>query len=250
VLQLEAGQFLYDSLGYPDYVMLQNEQVARAFSQWPVDVINLGRYDLIWARKMLAREGLAERTAALPMLKNLISANGVFEPDVAAPLPFIIKEVTGPRLKGRRSRLRVAFVGLAEPIKPSGGAYDGTVKNMFETGRQAVLAARKKSDVLVVVAHSEFETALRLANENPEADVVIAGNAATVYNVRKVGKTTVVCAAPGNTEQGDLRLYLAPDGSFSFKFRSIPLDASVPSDPAAEAFTEAARKEYSKFRER
>ena len=250
VLQLEAGQFLYDSFGYPDYVMLQNEQVARAFSQWPVEVINLGRYDLSWARKMLAREGLAERMAALPMLKNLVSANGVFEPDVAAPPPFIIREVTGPRIKGRKRALRIGFVGLAEPIKPSGGVFDGTVRNMFEVGRQTVLAARKKSDVLVIVAHSEFETALRLANENPEADVVIAGNAATVFNQRKIGKTTVVCAAPGNTEQGDLRLYLAPDGSFTFKFRSIPLDAAVPSDPAAAAYTEAARKEYSRFRER
>jgi 2',3'-cyclic-nucleotide 2'-phosphodiesterase (5'-nucleotidase family) len=250
VLQLEAGQFLYDSLGYPDYVMLQNEQVARAFSRWPVEVINLGRYDLIWARRMLVREGLPERMAALPMLKNLISANGIFEPDVAAPPAFIIKEVSGPRIKGRRRVLRIGFVGLAEPIKPSGGVFDGTVKNMFEVGRKTVLAARKKCDVLVIVAHCEFESALRLATENPEADVVIAGNAATVYNLRKVGRTTVVCAAPGNTEQGDLRLYIAPDGGFTFKFRSTSLDATVPSDPAAAAYTEAARKEYSRFRER
>ena len=96
VIQLEAGQFLYDSAGYPDYVMLQNEQMARAFSRWPVDVINLGRYDLNWARRMLAREGLAERMAALPMLKNLISANGVFEPEVAAP----------PLLLSKRLRVR------------------------------------------------------------------------------------------------------------------------------------------------
>ena len=112
--------------------------------------------------------------------------------------------------------------------------FDGTVKNMFEVGRQTVLAARKKCDVLVIVAHCEFEPALRLAKENPEADVVIAGNAETVFNLRKVGKTTVVCAAPGNTEQGDLRLYLAPDGTFKFKFRSTNLDASVPADPAAQ----------------
>ena len=145
VLQLEAGGFLYDSVGYSDNVMLQNEQVARAFSRWPVDVINLGRYDLTWARRMLAREGLAERMAALPMLKNLISANGVFEPEVAAPSAFVIKEVAGPRIKGRKRSLRVGFVGLAEPIKPSGGMFDGTVKNMFEVGRQTVLAAARSA---------------------------------------------------------------------------------------------------------
>ena len=250
VIQLEAGQFLYDSTGYADYTMLQNEQVARAYGRWPVDVINLGRYDLIWARKMLAREGLAERVAALPMLKNLISANGVFEPSVASPPAFIVKEVTGPRIKGKKKRLRIGFVGLAEPIKPGGGMFDATVTNIFEAGRRAVLGARRQCDILVIVAHSEFDAALRLARENPEADLVIAGDAETVFNTQRIGKTMVVCAAPGNTQEGDLRLYLAPDGSFSFKFRSTDLDAVVPADPAAAAYTEAARQEFNKIRNR
>ena len=250
VIQLEAGHFLYDSSGYADYTMLQNEQVARAYSRWPVDVINLGRWDLIWARKMLEREGLAQRVAALPMLKNLISANGVFEPTVAAPPGFVVKEVTGPRIKGKRKRLRIGFVGLAEPIKPGGGMFDATVTNIFEAGRRAVLAARKQCDVLVIVAHSEFEAALRLARENPEADVVIVGDAETVFKLQRIGKTTVVCAAPGNTQEGDLRFYLAPDGSFSVKFRSTDLDAIVPADPAATAYTETARQEFNRFRNR
>ena len=250
VIQLEAGHFLYDSTGYADYTMLQNAQVAQAYSRWPVDVINLGRYDLIWARKMLAREGLAERVAALPMLKNLIAANGVFEPTVAAPPAFVVKEVTGPRIKGKKKRIRIGFVGLAEPIKPGGGMFDATVTNIFEAGRKAVIQARKLCDVLVIVAHSEFDAALRLARENPEADLVIVGDAETVFNMQRIGKTTVVCAAPGNTQEGDLRLYLAPDGSFTFKFRSTDLDALVPADPSAAAYTETARQEFNKLRNR
>ena len=250
VIQLEAGHFLYDSTGYADYTMLQNEQVARAYSRWPIDVINLGRWDLIWARKMLEREGLAQRMSALPMLKNLISANGVFEPAVAPPPAFVVKEVTGPRIKGRKKKLRIGFVGLAEPIKPGGGMFDATVTNIYEACRKAVVEARKHSDLLVIVAHCEFEPALRLVRENPEADLVIAGDAETVYNVRQIGKTTVVCAAPGNTQEGDLRVYLSPNGSFSFKFRSTDLDALVPADPAAAAYTEAARQEFNKLRNR
>ena len=250
VIQLEAGHFLYDSTGYAEYTMLQNAQVAQAYSRWPIDVINLGRWDLIWARKMLEREGLVQRLTALPMLKNLISANGVFEPTVAAPAPFVVKEVTGPRIKGKKKRLRIGFVGLAEPIKPGGGMFDATVTNIFEAGRKAVLAVRKQCDVLVIVAHSEFEAALRLARENPEADLVIVGDAETVFNMQRIGKTMVVCAAPGNTQQGDLRLYLAPDGSFSFKFRSTDLDALVPADPAAAAYTDAARQEFNRLRNR
>jgi len=124
------------------------------------------------------------------------------------------------------------------------------VTNIFEAARKAVLVARKQCDALVIVAHSEFDAALRLARENPEADLVIAGDAETVFNRQLIGKTLVVCAAPGNTQEGDLRLYLAADGSFSFKFRSTDLDALVPADPAATAYTEAARQEFNKIRNR
>jgi len=60
VIQVEGGFLFYGDTGSA-IVDLQNEQVARAYSRWPVDVINLGRDDLIYARKLLAREGLAER---------------------------------------------------------------------------------------------------------------------------------------------------------------------------------------------
>lgn len=247
VIEVEAGNFTYDSTGYMPAVILQNEQVARAYSRWPVDVINLGRYDLIFARKLLAREGLAERTTALPMIKNLISANGVFDSSVAAPRPYIIKEVTGPRIKGKRNKIRVGFVGLAEPKRMAEGV-DLSVKDMFEAARRSVPEARKQSDVLVIVAHSGLAAALKLAAENPEADVVIAGDAEGLYKPRQVGNTLVVSAAPGNTQEGDLRFYIGADGRISFKFRSPELDAAVPSDPAANAFVEAARSERARAR--
>jgi 2',3'-cyclic-nucleotide 2'-phosphodiesterase (5'-nucleotidase family) len=247
VLQAEAGFFLYDSAGYPPLVMLQNEQVVRAYSRWPVDAINLGRFDLIYAQRLLALEGLAERTEAMPAIKNIISANGVFGSDVAAPAPFIVKEVTGPRIKGKGKKIRVGFVGLAEPIKPAEGV-DATVKNMFDAARGVVPLARKQCDILVILAHSEFPAALRLARENPEADLVIAGNAEGAFNPQQVGKTLVVRAAPGNTQQGDIRVYVGQDGRYSFKFRSTDLDALVPSGPAAAAYTEEARAEMARAR--
>src|SRR5262249_30127668 len=73
VLQVEAGQFWYTPSN-DRIVSLQNEQVARAYDRWPVDVINLGRNDLLQAGKMLAKDGLSERLESFPMLKNLISA--------------------------------------------------------------------------------------------------------------------------------------------------------------------------------
>ena len=122
VLHVEAGFFLADSATYTPAVMLQNEQVVRALGRWNVDVINFGRFDLLYAQKLLVREGLDERAAELPAIKNLITANGVFGPEVAAPAPYIIKEVRGPRIRNKSKRLRVGLLGLAEPHQTCRGA--------------------------------------------------------------------------------------------------------------------------------
>ncbi|MEN3335728.1 MAG: hypothetical protein V7641_5093 [Blastocatellia bacterium] len=247
MLQVEAGQLWYTAS--PDrMVLLQNDQVTRAYSRWPVDVINLSRNDLLHAERLLLRDGLSERQERLPMLKNLISANSDYNDNVASPPPFVVKEISGPRIKGKSNKLRIGFVGLAEPYRTSDGIADATVKNMYETARRVVPLARKQCDVLVIVAHSEMAGAMKLASENPEADVVIAGNAEGLFKTRQVGNTLVVPASPGNIQQGDLRLYLDKDGRASFKYIATDLDAVVPADPAAEAFVQAARIERERAR--
>jgi 2',3'-cyclic-nucleotide 2'-phosphodiesterase (5'-nucleotidase family) len=119
---------------------------------------------------------------------------------------------------------------------------------MYEAARRVVPVARKQSDVLVIVAHSEMAGAMKLATENPEADVVIAGNAEGLFNTRQVGNTLVVPASPGNIRQGDLRVYVDKDGHPRFKYVFTDLDAVVPSDPEATAFVQAARLERERAR--
>ena len=247
VLQVEAGQLWYTAS--PDrFVMLQNDQVARAYSRWPVVVINMSRNDLAQAEDLLAKDGLAERQQRLPMLKSLISANANYDDNIATPPPFVIKEVSGPRIKGKSGKLRIGFVGLAEPFRTRDGVADATVKNMYETARSVVPVARKQCDLLVIVAHAEMAGSMKLAAENPEADVVIAGNAEGLFNTRQVGNTLVVPASPGNIRQGDLRVYLDKNGRASFKYVFTDLDASVPSDSEATAFVQAARLERERAR--
>ncbi len=242
VIQVEGGFFSFGSTGYP-MADVRNEQTARAYSRFLPDVINIARYDLPYAKKILARDGLSERVQALPMIKNLISANGIFGPDAVPPPAYLIKEVGGPRIFGGRKKLKIGFVGVAQPNNPGDGLMDGTVSNMFEATTRAVLKARKECDVLVIVAHCEMQEALRLAQENLEVDVVISADAEGIYNPRRIGNTMVVTAAPGNTRESDLRLYFEKDGQISYKFRSNDLDALVPPDPAAAAFAETARAE-------
>jgi len=242
VIQVEGGFFLY---GGAD---VQNEQVALAYSRWPVDVINLGRDDLSYAKILLAREGLDDRIKRLPMIKKLISANAVLGSNLAPPPAYVIKEVAGPRIYDGKKKLKVGFIGLAAPASPGEGMRDATVSNMFEAATRAVLKARKECDLLVIIAHCELDQALKLAAENLDADVVIAADSGGLYNPRRVGNTLVVSAAPGNIREGDLRVYLDKDGRATFKFISTDLDAQVPSDPAAKAFVEAARAERDRLR--
>lgn len=247
LLQVEAGNFWYNPSN-DRLIALQNEQVTRAYSRWPMDVINLGRFDLLQAQWLLQGEGLTERTKTFPMIKNLISANGIFERGVVAPPPYLIKEITGPRINGKQNKLRIGFVGLAEPIHPGGGVVDATVLDLFASARRVVPQARQACDVLVIVAHAGMEVATRLARANPEADVIIAGDGEGLLKPRQIGNTLVITAAPGNTQQGDLRLYLDKEGHVSFKYLTIDLDAGVPSDPDAEAFAQAASRERERAR--
>jgi 2',3'-cyclic-nucleotide 2'-phosphodiesterase (5'-nucleotidase family) len=242
VIQVEGGFFLY---GGSD---LQSEQIAIAYSRWPVDVINLGREDLSYAKILVAQEGLNDRIKRLPMIRNLISANAVFGPNFAPPPAYAIKEVAGPRIYAGKKKLKIGFVGVAAPNNPGDGMRDATVSNMFEAATRAVLKARKECDLLVIIAHCELDQALKLAAENLDADVVIAADSGGLYNPRRVGNTLVVSAAPGNIREGDLRVYLNKDGRVDFKFISTDLDAQVPSDPAAQAFVEAARAERDRLR--
>lgn len=251
VIQVEAGNFLSDSVSYQGnmtpVVLLQNRQVLAAYNRFRVDVVNLSRTDLPYAWTLLSVGGLSERIASFPVIESVISANGVFDDALRAPAPYLIKEVTGPRIGRRRKKVRIAFVGLAEGARGAEG-IDARVSDIFKVARRVVPSARRGSDLLVIVAHATMDTALRLAEQNPEADVVIAGDTGGAVNPRRVGRALIVGAAPGNTQEGDLRVYISKTGEFTYTFRSLDLDATVPADADALAFTEEARREMARFR--
>jgi 2',3'-cyclic-nucleotide 2'-phosphodiesterase (5'-nucleotidase family) len=251
VIQVEGGNFLLDAVAFngevPENVLLQNELIIGAYSRWPVDVINLARADLLYAQRLLDREGFAERVDRFPAIKKFISANAKFDADVIAPPSYIVKGITGPRIPMRRGRCKIGFVGLAEPERVAEGV-DSWVSNMFQAARRVIPHARKQCDILVVLVHAEMDAALQIAKDNPEADVVVATNAAGIYKPKHVGNVLVVHAGTGNTQQGELRVYLAKGNRPNYKFRLIDLDEAIPSDPAVAAYTVMVRAELEKSR--
>jgi len=110
-----------------------------------------------------------------------------------------------------------------------GGLHSGRIA--IESLEFADIAAKEFAGDWDGIGHDLLKAA-----QNLEADVVIAADAAGFYKTRQVANTLVITAAPGNTQEGDLRLYIDKDGRVSFKFRATDLDELAPSDHSITSF--------------
>jgi hypothetical protein len=243
---VDTGYFMADERSAhgrlrPD-IVTKNDWVMKAYGQFPVDVVNVSSHDLRYFTDTRAR---AEFSRAEPesLFGRLVSANTTSEsPAIAAPRPFIIRELPS-RQNGVRPT-RVAFIGLTEitPAPPAGLKFTDPA----EAARRTVPEARKSADLVVVLAKvkSQLEVA-RIAREAPGIDVIIDGNAESVEDAFTppvyVGATLIVFTPFETRMLGELRFYRNAQGKFSTKQRFITLDeALVPEDPAAKLVVDAA----------
>jgi hypothetical protein len=226
----------------PD-IVTKNDWVMKAYGQFPVDVVNISSHDLRYFTDARARAGLASGAETESLLDRLVSANTTSDsPAIAAPRPFIIREMPS-RQNGARP-VRVAFIGLTEttPAPPAGLKFTDPA----EAARRTLPEARKTADLVVVLAKvkSQLEVA-RIAREAPGIDVIIDGNAESVEDAFTppvyVGPTLIVYTPFETRMLGELRFYRDAQGKFSTKQRFITLDETlVPEDPAAKLVVDAA----------
>lgn len=252
---VDSGYFMADERSThgrlrPD-IVTKNGWVLKAYNQFPVDVINISSHDLRYFANSLSKVELARRTETEPVFGRLVSANTLDErTGLQIVKPFIVREMPS-RQNGARP-LRVAFVGLTEttPDPPTGLKFI----DPLEAARRIVPQARKKADLVVVLAkvHSQPEVA-QIAREVPGIDIIIDGNAASLEDVFAppiyVGQTLVVYTPFETRMLGELRIYRDMQGKFSTKQRFIALDEiRVPEDPEAKQLVAAATKAESDTR--
>jgi 2',3'-cyclic-nucleotide 2'-phosphodiesterase (5'-nucleotidase family) len=242
-LIVESGDFLTDERNAhgelrPD-VSTKDEWIMKAYDQFPADVINISSRDLRYISRLLRNAG---KTETQPIWKRLVSANITSSsPDKIALQPFIIRE-----LPGRQSAkpVRVAFVGLTETRVAAPRGFKFT--DVLETARRVVPEARKRADVVIVIAYFKSEDAQRLATEVPGINAIITGNSqsdgAFFFPPVTAGKTLIVFTAYETRMLGELLFYRDAQGNFSVRARYISLDAEVPDDPAAMRIVNAARE--------
>ena len=225
----------------PD-IIIKNDWVAKAYDQFPVDVLNVSSHDLRYFAEAFSKTDFARRVESRPLLSRIVGANTAAEsPNLLSPKPFIVREVPS-REPGGKS-IRVAFIGLTEatPAPPTGFKF----LDPAESARTTASEARKSADVVVALAKLSLVEADRVARAAPGIDAIIAGNAESIIESftppHYVGQTLIVFTPFETRMLGELRFYRGSQGKFTTKQRFIALDeALVPEDPSAKQLVQAA----------
>ena len=256
-LLVDSGYFLTDERGAHDQlrpdVHAKDEAVVKSYDQFPVDIVNVSSHDLRYFSRLLSKTEFARRAESKPVLKRLVSANILNEsPDVVSPQPFIIREIAGRKMNGAATKpIKVAFVGLteAEPSAPRGFKFI----DVLEAASRVVPEARKRAELVIVLANVRTEEAPRIASEVPGIDIIIASNSQVADLAftppLTVGQTLVVFASYETRMLGELRVYRDGQGKLSTKTRFITLDETIPDDPAAALAVTAARDQEANARD-
>jgi len=224
--------------------------VLKAYQRFKVDVANLSPHDLFFISDKMSKVDSARNFRAHPILKHLVSANIQSQgAEFISPQPFIVKEI--PDRKAESSKpIRVAFIGLSEQLALAPKGFK--IIDPVEAAKRVAPEARKRAEVIVLLAHVKPETAERIAREVPAIDVIIVGNAQAdeQYFVVpfRIG-TTLVAFTPFETRMlGELRFYRDEQSRFTVKERFISLDGLVPDDPEGLEAVTAVNKAESEAR--
>lgn len=237
---MDVGHLFHEDYGSPqsrlrEDVELMNRWMLRGFSRFKLDAANLSYHDLYYCTYSLNNTRFPELIKEAPLAGELITANAMPSAGqpITAPKPYVIREVHGKRIK---SPLRVGFIGLTEAypgvVNPNSGF---TVEDPLKRIRQVLPEVRSKADLIVVLAYVNQNTARRLAQENPDIDIILAANQmAQPPEAVREGKTIIAYAWQQTKSLGELRLYMDSSGKVvDYMNRYLALDKSIPDQPEA-----------------
>ncbi len=233
-MSVNSGYFLGDERSAHGRVRhdtaAKNDWILKAYDRFKINVANLSSHDLLFVSEKLSKAEFARNAAMHPILNRFVSANVQTQSaGLNSPPPFIIKEISDPKAT---KPIRVAFIGLMEPTSNATKGFK--IGDPVDAAKRAVIEARKRADVTVLLAHVMTETAERIAREAQGIDVIIVGNARGdeqpfILSFR-IGKTLVAFTPYETRMIGELRFYRDNQSRFTVKDRYILLDGGVPDD--------------------
>lgn len=221
---------------------LMNDWIVRADEMMPLDVVNLSHRDLRYAGRLF------EKGAPLKPEKSVMISSNIKSTDAArpSPAPYVIKTVTGKRLK---QPVRIAFIGVSENApddkKAAVAASGFTIEDQLAAVKKSLAEVRDKADVTVVLGYIKLGMANRLATQNEDLDLIIAADGrGLVPDPKQVNNTLIVYASNQTKYLGEMRLYVDAQGVVDrFTNRYVELDSVIPDDPQMAEVTKKARGE-------
>ncbi len=222
--------------------LVMDDWMVKGFSQFKLDAINLSYRDLRYGGIAMAKDKFDANVKQSPMLADIISANAIPAKDlnsVAEPKPYLIREVSGRRLG--KPNFKVGIIGLTE--QGPGGKSGFVVEEPLARVKQILPEVRAKADMVVVLAYMPLGICKEMAKQNPDIDVIIAGNATPQPPpAQREGKTIIAYAAQQTKSLGELRIYLDREGHIlDYVNRYILLDTQIPDQPEAAKLAAAAK---------
>jgi hypothetical protein len=241
-LVVDSGSMFAPDRGTHGYLRSDAEErnhwMLKAYDAYPVDVANLAPADLHFIETLYTKNQFASLSQTQPILKRFVSAN--VSPTIAngfKAAPFIVREIALPSEGGKT--VRVAFVGLTEMSEHV--PYGMKIEDPIAAAKRVVPEAKRKADVVIVMAYIKQPETVRLANEVSGIDAIISGTGEMFIPSIRVADTLVVFTSFETRFLGELRFFRDEQGKFSIRERFISLDEVLVYDPEALKMVEASR---------
>lgn len=225
---------------------VMNDWIVRANEVMNLEIVNLSYRDLPYAGTLLQPD-TATPEHPKPEKSALLSANvKVTDNWRENPAPYLIKTVTGRRLK---LPVRIAFIGLSdlppENFKERVAANGFVINDPLAAAKHALAEVHDKADITVIVGYLKRSTVSKLAQQNDDLDLIINSDGSGVtLDPLEINNTLIVYATKETKHLGELRFYTDAEGVVErFTNRYVELDEIIPDDPQLAKMTKQARQE-------
>jgi 2',3'-cyclic-nucleotide 2'-phosphodiesterase (5'-nucleotidase family) len=207
-----------------------------------LDAVNLTAWDLpVWQEMAdLAQAGVVPKEyLKLPLVSANVKPKSERFPAVER---YVVKEYTAAG-----KRLRIGITGLLFDPEERVSRREFAVSDPQAAARQVVEELRERADYRIVMTDMDLGKAISLAVLVPGIHLlVVAHNYESVSEAQIVGDTLIVIPINEGRTIGEVRVALGGQKPES-QDRFVPLDRTVPDDPALGELVRKARGEVDAF---
>lgn len=216
IILLDAGDILN---AVPDSLLA--EHIFAAYNDLGYHVIAAGDQEF-----SNGIDSLLEYRSAYPLLAhNLYICPTKESCFIFSIMPRIIKKNT----------VSLGIVSLFDPGLPS--LLEQKIRKKIKVkdplviaGNMVTLLKEEKADIIILLFHGYFETALRLAREVEGIDLIILGHEQKLIDLSKAGDTIVVSPGKEGNSVGILTITSKPGGGFYYSNSFKDFDYSIDPD--------------------